>query len=204
MAYAKVLGKRHLVLVEPLEPLVKIYEWHGFTFKTEKITQNVIVQKRSLMTTDFSPLTEEEAELFSSYDSLMQIAKKPFDKADEQFLSHSLEGKALQENEDKAFEGELPPSLFEVERRLTGKRDDKSCLPIYALRQARHLSQEQLASRLHIEPKQISQLEQNTDKVLRILRHYIEAMGGQLDIIAHFPDGEVRINQIKSYPKRFK
>lgn len=33
MAYAKALGKRHLVLVEPL---VKIYERHGFTFKTAK------------------------------------------------------------------------------------------------------------------------------------------------------------------------
>jgi len=150
------------------------------------------------MTTDFFPLTEEEeAELFLSYDSLMQIAKQPFDKADEEFLFHSLEGKAMQENEDKPFEGELPPSLFEVEKRLTGKIDDKSCLPIHALRQARHISQEQLASRLHIEPKSIYQLEQSTEKVLRTLGCYIEAMGGQLDIIAHFPDGEVRINPAK-------
>lgn len=148
--------------------------------------------------TDFSPLTEEEeAELFSSYDSLMQIAKKPFDKADEQFLYDSLEGKAMKENEDKPFEGELPPDRIEVERRLTGKIDDKSCLPIYALRQARHISQEQLASRLHIEPKSIYQLEQSTDKILRTLHCYIEAMGGQLDIIAHFPDGEVRINSAR-------
>lgn len=36
MAYAKALGKRHLVLIEPLEHLVKIYERHGFTFKTAK------------------------------------------------------------------------------------------------------------------------------------------------------------------------
>jgi len=27
------------------------------------------------------------------------------------------------------------------------------------------------------------------------LRSYIEAMGGTLDIVAHFPDGKVRITQ---------
>ncbi|KHD04788.1 hypothetical protein PN36_34835 [Candidatus Thiomargarita nelsonii] len=34
--YARALGKKHLVLVEPLEHLVKIYQRHGFTFKTSK------------------------------------------------------------------------------------------------------------------------------------------------------------------------
>ena len=29
------------------------------------------------------------------------------------------------------------------------------------------------------------------------LRKYIEAMGGHLDIVARFPDGEVRINQFE-------
>ncbi len=29
------------------------------------------------------------------------------------------------------------------------------------------------------------------------LRSYIEAMGGRLDIVAHFPDGDVRINQFE-------
>ena len=29
------------------------------------------------------------------------------------------------------------------------------------------------------------------------LRRYIEAMGGELEIIAHFPEGNVRINQFR-------
>ena len=29
------------------------------------------------------------------------------------------------------------------------------------------------------------------------LRKYIEAMGGELKIIAHFPEGDVRINQFQ-------
>ncbi len=65
----------------------------------------------------------------------------------------------MTENEERLFEGELPPSLFEVESRLAGKIENPSCLPIQALRQARQISPEQLASRLHLEPKHISQLE---------------------------------------------
>jgi len=34
--YAKALGKKNLILVEPLEHLVKIYQRHGFTLKTSK------------------------------------------------------------------------------------------------------------------------------------------------------------------------
>jgi hypothetical protein len=29
------------------------------------------------------------------------------------------------------------------------------------------------------------------------LRRYIEAMGGEVEIIAHFPEGNVRINQFE-------
>jgi hypothetical protein len=33
--------------------------------------------------------------------------------------------------------------------------------------------------------------------LLNTLRRYIEAMGGELEIIAHFPEGNVRINQFE-------
>lgn len=35
------------------------------------------------------------------------------------------------------------------------------------------------------------------DMYISILRSYIEAMGGELDIIARFPEGEVHIYQFK-------
>lgn len=68
-------------------------------------------------------------------------------------------------------------------------------MPIHELQSARHLSQKQLASILHLEPTSISQLERGTDMYISTLRSYIEAMGGKLDIIANFPDGQVQINQ---------
>ena len=38
-----------------------------------------------------------------------------------------------------------------------------------------------------------ARLEQRTDMYVSHLRQIIEAMGGQLDIVARFPDGEVKI-----------
>jgi len=59
---------------------------------------------------------EEEKELFSDYASIVLAASKPFDKEDERLLDNPL--KFDLGDEDKTFEGELPPSLEEVEKRL--------------------------------------------------------------------------------------
>jgi DNA-binding XRE family transcriptional regulator len=70
-------------------------------------------------------------------------------------------------------------------------------LPLQELRQARHLSQEQLASILHVKQAAISKMEHRTDMYISTLRGFIKAMGGDLKIIAQFPDGEVQINQFE-------
>jgi ribosome-binding protein aMBF1 (putative translation factor) len=74
-------------------------------------------------------------------------------------------------------------------------------LPIQELQQARHLSQEQLAKLLFMEADTLSKLEHDTDIYISTLRSYIEAMGGKLDIIANFPDGEVQIKQFTDIKK---
>lgn len=63
------------------------------------------------------------------------------------------------------------------------------------LRRARELTQQALAEALGGSQPSISQLEQQTDMYISTLRKYLEAMGGELDIIARFPDGEVHITQ---------
>ena len=63
------------------------------------------------------------------------------------------------------------------------------------LRQARSLSQERLAQILHTKQANISKIERRADMYISTLRDYIEAMGGELEITAHFPDTNVRINQ---------
>lgn len=71
-------------------------------------------------------------------------------------------------------------------------------MPLHELRQARRLSQEELASTLETSQSSISKLERRVDVYVSTLRRYIESMGGELDIIARFPDGSVRINQFES------
>ena len=67
-------------------------------------------------------------------------------------------------------------------------------MPLDELRQARGLSQKMLAELLHVQQPAIAKLEKRTDIYISTLRSHIEAMGGQLDVIARFPDGDVRIN----------
>lgn len=65
------------------------------------------------------------------------------------------------------------------------------------LREARKLTQTQLAQVLHVDQGSVSKMERRADMYISTLRSYVEAMGGTLDIRAHFPDGEVQITQFQ-------
>jgi predicted XRE-type DNA-binding protein len=67
-------------------------------------------------------------------------------------------------------------------------------MPLNELRQARGLSQKMLAEVLHVQQPAIAKIEKRTDMYLSTLRSHIEAMGGELDIVARFPDGSVKIS----------
>lgn len=67
-------------------------------------------------------------------------------------------------------------------------------MPLNELRQARGLSQKMLAEVLQVQQPSIAKLERRTDMYLSTLRSHIEAMGGQLEVVARFPDGAVRIS----------
>lgn len=70
-------------------------------------------------------------------------------------------------------------------------------LPLAELRQARYFSQEQLAAELSVKQPAVAKIEKKTDMYISTLRRFIEAMGGQLEIRAHFPEGDVKINQFE-------
>ncbi|MGY2184759.1 hypothetical protein D3C81_478070 [compost metagenome] len=67
-------------------------------------------------------------------------------------------------------------------------------MPLHELRQAQALSQENLAKTLHVNQAAISKMERRTDMYISTLRSYIRAMGGELEIIATFPEGQVKID----------
>lgn len=67
-------------------------------------------------------------------------------------------------------------------------------MPLNELRQARGLTQKMLAEVLDVQQPSIAKMEKRTDMYLSTLRSYIEAMGGELEVIARFPDGAVKIS----------
>jgi len=71
-------------------------------------------------------------------------------------------------------------------------------MPLHELRRARGLSQEVLAKALRIKQPNVAKLEKRTDVYISTLRSTIEAMGGELDIVARFPDGAIKITNFSS------
>jgi len=67
-------------------------------------------------------------------------------------------------------------------------------MPLHELRRARGLSQKMLAELLRVQQPSIAKLEKRTDMYLSTLRSHIEAMGGNLEVVARFPDGAVKIS----------
>ena len=74
-------------------------------------------------------------------------------------------------------------------------------MPLQELRLARKMSQDQLAKGLRTRQSSVSKLEKRTDMYISTLRDVIKAMGGDLEIIAKFPDGSIRISQFEDIDK---
>lgn len=69
----------------------------------------------------------------------------------------------------------------------------KAEMALAELRQARELSQEELARVLGVNQPAVAKLEKRTDMYVSNLRRYIEAIGGTLEIKAKFPGASVTI-----------
>ena len=77
-----------------------------------------------------------------------------------------------------------------AERVANLRKEVLADIGLYELRRSHKVSQVELASRLQITQPAISQLENAADPRLSTLRDYIEALGGQLELCAHF-NGEM-------------
>lgn len=69
-------------------------------------------------------------------------------------------------------------------------RQPLKAMPLHELRKAQQLSQERLAKAL----KAVSKMERRSDMYISTLRDDIRAMGGELEIIATFAGGQVKID----------
>ena len=73
------------------------------------------------------------------------------------------------------------------------KRDLLERMPLHELRRARALTQQELAERLKVSQPAVARMERRADVYVSSLRSYVEAVGGQLKIVAEFPEGEIAI-----------
>lgn len=97
------------------------------------------------------------------------------------------------------FKKRISPKVLKAAKAKTKKMLAE--LYLSELRQARELSQEKLADRLHVRQASVSKLERKTDMYISTLRHFIRAMGGDLEINAVFPDAIVKIKQFQDIHK---
>jgi DNA-binding XRE family transcriptional regulator len=70
-------------------------------------------------------------------------------------------------------------------------------MPLDALRDAKQLTQVQMAQLLKISQGAVSKVERRTDMFVSTLRNYVRAIGGDLQIRAVFPEGHVLIDQFE-------
>ena len=57
------------------------------------------------------------------------------------------------------------------------------------------LTQEDLAGAMGVKQPSLSKLEGQTDMQISTLQRLVHALGGELELVAHLPQGDVRISQ---------
>ena len=86
-----------------------------------------------------------------------------------------------------------PEARERVDRRV---RETLLEMSLQELRQrVAGITQTQLAELMEVTQGAISQLETRHDLRLSKLAAYIHALGGHLELVAHFPDADIRITQ---------
>ncbi len=83
-----------------------------------------------------------------------------------------------------------PESRARVDARV---REAITAMPLGKLRRARNLTQVAIAEKLQVDQGAVSKIERRADMYVGTLREYIEAAGGQLELRAVFPDGDVQV-----------
>ncbi len=93
----------------------------------------------------------------------------------------------------------LPESRARAEAKSQQLREE---MDLAELRRAHQLSQEELGQALKVGQASVAKLEKRTDMYVSTLRRMIEAMGGELEIVARFRDRSIRIKSFGELRKQ--
>ncbi len=69
------------------------------------------------------------------------------------------------------------------------------------IRKEAGITQEDLAKTIGVKQPSLSKLESQDDMQISTLQRLIQSLGGQLELIAHMPGGDIRISQFKTTGK---
>ena len=94
----------------------------------------------------------------------------------------------------------MPPEDQALARR--NKELMLAALDLGGLAKERGLTQEALANQLEKAQGNVSRMLRRTDMHVSTLQQVVEAMGGTLEITAHFPDKDYRIDQFTAREER--
>ena len=98
----------------------------------------------------------------------------------------------------KKFEkltGKMNPER--VKRAKSKAKDIMAEMLLSEIRKDVGLTQEDLAKAIGIKQASLSKLESQEDMQITTLQRLVKALGGQLELIAHMPGGDIRISQFK-------
>ena len=87
----------------------------------------------------------------------------------------------------------LPPEARAEARARTNEMLEE--IALQELRKVLNLTQEQVAEAMKLNQGVVSKMEHQSDIYVSTLRKFVTAMGGELKLVASFPDREVVINQ---------
>jgi DNA-binding XRE family transcriptional regulator len=95
---------------------------------------------------------------------------------------------------------ELTKDLSPERRDRIEKRKDqlRQEMTLAELRKAFSLTQDTLAKALNVKQAEISKIENRADMLMSTLRNYVQAMGGDLEVRAVFPDRSIEIANFSS------
>lgn len=68
------------------------------------------------------------------------------------------------------------------------------------LRKSRHLTQTDVAKVMNVEQASISKIERREDMYVSTLREYVHALGGELKLVASFPDADIQVHPFEITP----
>jgi transcriptional regulator with XRE-family HTH domain len=67
-------------------------------------------------------------------------------------------------------------------------------MQLQELRKTRQVTQVEVAKAMNVEQAAVSKLERREDMYVSTLREYVKALGGELKLVASFPDADIQVH----------